>query len=309
MRTLAKILAAITAALALYVWITHRIAAGLIRVERVPLGDSPADYGRHYETVRFRARGNDVTLEGWYLPGRRGLPVVILVHGISSNRTTGGMTELASMLNADGFGALLFDLRGQGRSGGKHISGGWHERMDVLGAFDYLTARGVPPQDIGLLGWSLGASACALAAAEEPRIRALVLDSPFARAADIMDGEVARRTPLPAWAARIFRPAAALLASRLYDIDLYAIAPEGAVAKLDYPICVITATDDERIPTDHARRVHAAAPAGSRLWEVPEIPHCAAFWELKDEYAKRVGQYFLKSLSHRQSLPPLTGEG
>ena len=303
MRTLAKIVAAIAAAVALYVFITHRIARGLITVERVELEDSPADYGRHFETVHFRSRGNEVTLEGWYLPGRHGMPVVVLVHGISSNRATGGMTELASMLNADGFGALLFDLRGQGRSGGDHISGGWHERMDVLGAFDYLLARGVPSQSVGLLGWSLGASAVALAAADESRVRAVVLDSPFARAADIMDGEVARRTPLSAWAARAFRPATALLARRLYDIDLYAIAPEDAVAKLEYPICVITATDDERIPTSHARRVHAAAPAGSDLWEVPGVPHCAAFWELKHEYAKRVGQYFLKSLPH------LTGEG
>ena len=300
MRTLAKILAAIAAAVALYVFITHRIAAGLIRVERVPLEDAPSDYGRYYETVHFRARGNDVTLEGWYLPERRGMPVVILVHGISSNRTTGGMTELASMLNARGFGALLFDLRGQGRSGGNHISGGWHERMDVLGAFDYLIGRGVPPQDIGLLGWSLGASACALAAAEEPRVRALVLDSPFARATDIMDSEVARRTPLPAWAARIFRPAAAILAARLYDIDLPAIAPEDAVAKLNYPIRVITAADDERIPSDHARRVHNAAPARSQLWQVPNIPHCAAFWELKETYAKRVGCYFLNAKTPRR---------
>lgn len=297
MRTLAKFIAVATAALALYVFITHRIASSLIKVERVALEDSPADYGRPFEEVSFRARGNDVTLEGWYMPGRHGMPVVVIAHGISSNRSTGGMTELASMLNADGFGALLFDLRGQGRSGGKFISGGWHERKDVLGAFDYLAARGVPTESIGLLGLSLGAAAAALAAAAEPRIRALALDCPYTRATDMIDGEVARRTPFPWWFARALRSAAALIASRLYDIDLYAINPEEAVSELGYPIYVITSASDERVPPSHAIRVHAAAADGSRLWEVHDVPHCAAFWERKEEYAERVGRYFTERLA------------
>ena len=83
MRTFAKLIATATAALALYVFITHRIASSLIKVERVELEDTPADYGRPFEDVSFRARGNDVTLEGWYMPGRHGMPVVVIAHGIS----------------------------------------------------------------------------------------------------------------------------------------------------------------------------------------------------------------------------------
>ena len=48
----------------------------------------------------------------------------------------------------------------------------------MLGAVDYLLARGMAPAGVGVLGASIGASAALLAAAEEPAIRAVVADSP-----------------------------------------------------------------------------------------------------------------------------------
>ena len=166
--TIRKLVAAFAVLAGLYVWVSYRMAAKLTTAERIELEDSPADYGRAYEHVRFMSRRGDVTLDGWYLVGRVGMPVVIFVHGISSTRATGGMTELACMLNVRGYGVLMFDLRGHGASGEGIMSAGWHERMDVLGAFDYLRGRGVPTDSIGVLGLSLGAAAAALAASEEP---------------------------------------------------------------------------------------------------------------------------------------------
>ena len=200
-----KLVAAFAALAGLYVWVSYRMAAKLTTAERIEVEDSPADYGRAYEHVRFRSRRGDVTLDGWYLVGRVGMPVVIFVHGISSTRATGGMTELACMLNARGYGVLMFDLRGHGASGEGIMSAGWHERMDVLGAFDYLRGRGVPTDSMGVLGLSLGAAAAALAASEEPRIRAAVLDCPFARATEMIEKEAELRTPFPGWAALLFK--------------------------------------------------------------------------------------------------------
>ncbi len=287
-----KLTAALAVVAGFYLWVSYRMAAGLTLVERVELEDTPADYGREYENVRFRSRRGDVTLDGWYLVGRGGMPVVIFVHGISSTRTGGGMTELACMLNERGFGALMFDLRGHGMSGAGAMSGGWHERMDVLGAFDYLRGRGVRADRIGVLGLSLGAASAALAAADDPRIRAAVLDCPFARVSELIDDETELRTPLPRWAARVFKPTAVLLAKRLYDIEVNAIAPEEGVAKLDYPVMVIVTPDDGRIPPSHGLRVYEAAPDGSELWVVEGVEHCGAFIERREIYADRVSEYF-----------------
>ena len=293
-----KILAAALGAGAIYVAVAYRIASGVTFAERVEVEGDPGDFRRPFERVRFAARGGGLFLDGWYMPGRADMPTVIFVHGISSNRTGGGaITELAAMLNSRGFGALLFDLRGHGRSQGSRVSGGWHERMDVLGAFDYLASRGACPSRIGVLGVSMGAASAALAAAIEPRLRALVLDSPFARASELVNREVALVTPIPAWLAALFKPLGALIARRLYGIDLSAVAPETAVASLDYPVLVIHGSEDDRVPPEHSRRVYRASPSGSRAWVLDDIPHAGAFSERKTEYADRVARYFVRRLS------------
>ncbi len=292
MKTLLKALAGGALALAIYLGISYRIVSRVTQVERVELEDTPADYGRWFEAVRFPSRRGDLSLEGWYMPGLHGKPVVVFVHGIDSTRATGGMTELAAMLNARGFGTLTFDLRGCGESGGERMSGGWHERMDVLGAYDYLRARGVPAASIGLIGLSMGAASASLAAAAQRDIRALVLDSPFARASEMVNGEAASKMPMPRLLVSLFKPASIRIAKRLYDIDIDSLAPEDAVATLDYPVLVIAGADDGRIPPEQARRVHEAAPQGSKLWVEEDTAHGETFHKDKARYADMVATYF-----------------
>ena len=292
MFTFRRFIALLLGVVGIYVWVSYRMAADLTMAERTELEGTPTDFGHAYESVRFMSRRQDVMLDGWFMPGRGGMPLIILVHGIGSNRTGGDMIELACMISDRGYGVLMFDLRGHGESGDGLMSGGWHERMDVLGAIDYLVGRGVPADTIGLLGFSLGAATCALAAAEEPRVRAAVLDCPFARATELIQSEAELRTPLPGWVALLFKPLALLLAGRLYDIDVRAVAPEDAVAKLDYPVLVIVTPDDDRVPPSHGVRVYEAAHAGSELWMVEDVEHCGAFTEHREEYIERVCRYF-----------------
>ena len=292
MFTFRRLIALIVGLVGVYVWVSYRMAANLTTAERTELEGTPEDFGRVYEPVRFMSRSKDVMLEGWYLAGRGGMPVIILLHGIGSNRTGGEMIELACLINDRGYGVLMFDLRGHGESGEGLMSAGWHERMDVLGAVDYLAGRGVPDGKIGVLGFSLGAAACALAAAEDPRIRAAVLDCPFARASELIQSEVDLRTPFPGWVALLFKPLSLLLAGWLYDIDVNGVAPEDAVARLDYPVLVVVTPDDDRIPPEHGVRVYEAAQDGSELWMVEDVEHCAAFSIHRDEYMERVCTYF-----------------
>ncbi len=275
---------------------SYLIASGLTAAERLDLEDSPADYGAEFEAVRFLSRRGDVVLDGWYMEGQGGKPVIVFVHGVSSTRCGGGMTELACILNRQGFGALLFDLRAHGLSEGERMSGGWHERLDVLGAIDFLSYRGVEVSRVGLLGISMGAATAALAAAEEPRIRALVMDSPYARASDLIAREGARATVFPEWMIPPFIPGAALIADALFDIKLEGLAPEEAVRRLGYPILVTFGTEDERIPQEQFLRVFSAAPKGSALWRVDGSEHCAAFLDHKSDYAAKVAEYFLSRL-------------
>ena len=201
----------------LYLLVSYLIASGMTRVGEAEFQDSPSDYGAAFESVRFMSRRGDVTLDGWYLRGREGMPTVIFCHGIEVGRTGDGLTELAATLNRRGFGVLQFDFRGHGASEGKRVSSGWHERMDILGAYDYLISRGVSSDEIGLHGVSMGAGAACLAAAEELGIRATSLDTPYAAASELLMSETRFRTGLPGWFAAIFIVGAATLGSIFFS--------------------------------------------------------------------------------------------
>ena len=275
-----------------YAGVSYFIASGVTRPERAEFDDHPTDYGLEYEDVEFVSRKGDVTLMGWYLPSPGCEASVILVHGISSNRTSGEATRIAAHLVEECFNVLLFDLRAHGTSGGARITGGIDEAQDVLGAHDYLQSRGSHPHRIGVLGRSMGAGAAVLAAAAEPGIRALVLDSTYAKVNDLISFEIARKTHVPEWAAPIFIPGASLLANVLYGIDLSKLAPEQAIKSVDVPILVIHGEADTRIPTEHGIRVHEASRAGSEMWIVPGVDHGEAFDSFSDEYIERVVSYF-----------------
>ena len=284
-----------------YAGVSYFIASGVTRAERVDFEDHPADYRLDYEDVEFVSRKGDVILKGWYLPSHSCEASVVLVHGITANRTSREATRIAARLVEECFNVVLFDLRAHGASGGDRITGGIDEAEDVLGAYDYLRSRGAHPHRIGVLGRSMGAGAAVLAAAAEPDIQALVLDSAYAKVNDLISFEIARKTPVPEWAASVFIPGASLFANMLYGIDLSKLAPEQAIKSVDMPILVIHGDADTRIPTEHGLRVHEAAHAQSEMWLVPDTDHAEAFYIFPDEYIQRVASYFRTQLSEQTS--------
>ena len=143
-----------------------------------------------------------------------------------------------------------------------------------------------------MLGRSMGAGAAVLAAEAEPRIIAMVLDSTYARVNDLISFEIARKTPVPEWAAPIFIPGASFLANVLYGIDLSKLAPEEAIQSVNIPILVIHGDTDTRIPIGHGIRVFETAHSDSELWLVPGADHTEAFNNFQQDYMDRVVNYF-----------------
>jgi len=276
----------------LYGLVSFLIAQGVTKADRDPQEDHPTNYGLVFDVVEFLSRRKDVNLSGWYLPGQDSSPHLIFVHGIGSVRSGDNAVELAARMVDLGYNVLLFDLRGHGSSGGDKVSGGFFEKLDVLGAFDYLVERGVDPSRIGLMGFSMGAATSIMAAAEEPRITAVAADSPFADASDLIAREAARKTPFPEWMMPIFIPTTKLMAKQIYGIDIGSLVPEKSVAELGYPVIVIHGLADDRIPWEHGQRVASAAYEGSSLWLVPGVDHVDAFLTHPDEYVARVSEYF-----------------
>lgn len=272
-----------------------------LQPDRWPFEAQPSDYGLASQDVTFNPRGDSsLTLRGWLLPGSADAPYLIFIHGRGGQRTSDGALDLASRLVHSGYNVLVFDLRGQGTSDGDRITGGYFERDDVLGAYDFLLTRGAQPGRVGLVGRSMGAGIAIMAAAEEPGVSAVVADSPYADVDDVIADETARDTPAPKWLVPIFLPPARLIADHLYGIDLEALVPERDVERLAFPIYIVHGEADTRIPVSQAYEVLDHAPRGSQLWTLPGVDHVGAFRARPDEYTQRVLAY----LDGRFAAPP-----
>ena len=105
------------------------------------------------------------------------MPVVLYLHGNASSRKEGD-NHLLELLKRD-INLFIVDLPGCGLSEGEYISLGYHERHDVKILVDFIeNLPGVG--NIGLWGRSMGAATTMLYAHKDERIKAIVMDSPFA---------------------------------------------------------------------------------------------------------------------------------
>src|SRR3954470_8343960 len=140
--------------------------------------------GVPYENVRLTT-SDGLELRGWYIPSRNGAAVI-------SFPGRNGPQRQARMLARHGYGVLLFDRRGEGRSEGEPNAWGWGGDRDVYAAIDYLRGRAdVDSRRIGGIGLSVGGGMMLEAAAKDRRLAAVVSEGAGARAfSDEMDHDV-----------------------------------------------------------------------------------------------------------------------
>lgn len=141
---------------------------------------TPAEQNLEYEDVTFRS-ADGVTLTGWYVPAAGARFTVLFCHGNGGNIMH--RLDTLALFHALGLNCFLFDYRGYGASSGRPKEKGTY--LDAQAAYDWLIERkGVPPEQIVLLGRSLGGSIAAHLAGRVP-VRGLVVESAFTSFPDI----------------------------------------------------------------------------------------------------------------------------
>lgn len=107
--------------------------------------------GQSIQRVHLQTIDN-LTLTGWYIPPKNGA-VIILQHGYRANSSE--MLPIGLMLAKHGYGVLLFDFRGHGKSEGNTVTLGLNEIQDTDAAVSFLLEQ---PElnKIGLIGNSMG---------------------------------------------------------------------------------------------------------------------------------------------------------
>ena len=128
-----------------------------------------------------------IRIAGWYVPAANGAgptgATVVLVHGWDANKSE--VLKYAVPLHPT-FNVVAIDERDGGRSGRTDSTFGLREKLDVEAIIDWLELT-KHPAHIAVMGNSMGGGAAALAAAGDPRIEALVLDSTHAHVSNILE--------------------------------------------------------------------------------------------------------------------------
>ncbi|MEX2430432.1 MAG: alpha/beta fold hydrolase [Dehalococcoidia bacterium] len=250
----------------------------------------PEDLGLAYETVEFRPRSDeDITLRGWWLAAADARATVIWVHGLDGTRAS--RLPLLQDLVARGFNVLTFDLRGHGASDKALMGAGLHEQSDLQGAIDYaLDERDVASGTLFLMGSSFGAAVTLLVGPDEPAVAGVYADSAFANLGDMITAEVAKRTVLPLFGAKLLKPGLVMAGRIFRGIDLSAVRPVDAAARYRYPIGIAHCETDERIPYSHGVAIGESAPSGSPF-ETYACEHANGYDAFPEQYTGAVVAY------------------
>jgi dipeptidyl aminopeptidase/acylaminoacyl peptidase len=252
------------------------------------LGD-PTVLNRPYQDILLTT-SDGVAIAGWYIAGTRP-EAIVLVHGIDANRSA--VLPEATLLAEAGFHLVMIDLRAHGHSGGSQASYGYREALDVQAAVDYLAAR-PDIERIGALGTSFGGAAVVRAAANDPRLQAIVVESSYSSLPDAVADAFEQRSIFPKWP---FAPLLVSLAERRVGLDISQVNSARDLATIHpRPVLIIHGSADQLFPPHHAQKMYAAAREPKELWLIEGLGHANPAPGHEAEFKARVVTFFENAL-------------
>lgn len=265
----AAALAAVPVALAYRFAIVYRSRAGFPR--RVPPVMDPGALGLPFEAIVVEAPGT--RLPAWFVPAEQGAagPAVLVVHGWESARDR--MLPNVQVLHAAGFHVLALDVRGHGANAAESLPVSAGEfGLDAAAGVGALAARPEVTR-IGILGHSMGGVGAILAAADDPRVDALVVVSAPAGPVHLT------RQTFRLAGLRIPDPIAwplAWLTARVYvrprRHDVGRIASTNAIRRYHGPLLLVHGDQDRIMPLSHHRQLADEARRGRAGRVAPAPP-------------------------------------
>ena len=252
---------------------------------------TPAANGLTFSDVSFRT-ADGVRLSAWFIPSANHAGIVTMP-GAGSNRTA--TMAQAAVLAQHGYGVLMVDPRGQGRSGGQAMDAGWYGDRDVVAAVSFLQRQqGIDPNRIGVLGLSMGGEEAIGAAAATASIRAVVAEGATHRtAADKagylpggVTGAVQRGMD---W---LTYGTAAVLSPAPRPRTLH-----GAIAQATSTRFLLIAAGKGPDEPEAAAYLRSAAPDRVETWTVPGASHVHGLKAAPTEWTSRVIAFFDRALA------------
>ena len=211
-----------------------------------------------------------------------------------------GPQKHARMLARHGYGVLLFDRRGEGRSEGDPNLFGWGGDRDIHGAVRFLQSRpDVESGKIGGIGFSVGGELMLEAAAKNKALAAVVSEGAGTRAFSdsIQDAH--------GWEKAVSVPGQAILTA---SVAVFAdtLPPKqlvDLVSQITQPLFLIWAPNGGNVETMNPK-YYELAGGPKQIWSIPDAKHVQGVTARPQEYERRVVGFFDQTLLGTEGEQP-----
>src|SRR2546427_1716520 len=283
-------LALLATYIAVAYFVYHRAFVPVRPADVEDLTFTPFEFQADYEDVEL-VTADGVNFGAWYFR-QPGSPQTVIVSGGHKGQRQGAL-GISIALWRKGFNVIVYSYRGMSGSDRAPITFGIKEVLELQAVIAFARKR-IPHARIGLLGYSMGAVVSLLGAAGEPRVEALVLDSPFSDLRTLMAQNVRRAGGLPGtpfgWLAGLLLPGRR--GPRLADCS-----PISVLSSLEpRPLFFVHGGADRITNVNHSRRLYDAYRGPREIWIVQGAPHTGAYEADRPLYVERVAGFFARHL-------------
>ena len=267
----------------------------ILKVPKLSLEINPASFNLNSVNVKFLT-SDGLEISGWFIRPRsveKSDRTIIICHGWGANKSD--VFSSTMYLLKKGFNLLYFDFRNHGKSGGSVSSIGKLESLDLTAAVEYLKKEKPEfSEKIGVYGISMGASVAILTAAQDERISALVVDSPFSSFNYIVVRYAKLFYKIPKYP---LTPITFLFTKVRLGFNSDDFSAVRYVNKISpRPIFFIHGANDERIPVKEGKKLYNIAGEPKEFWEASGADHMESHSKNPLEYERKVGEFFRKYL-------------
>lgn len=222
-------------------------------------------------------------------------PIIIFVHGHSSDKNTKNFVRLTEIFNANHIPSLRFDISGHGESEGVFEEITVSQAVDdILSAIKFIKEKGY--KKIGIIGSSFGGLASIIAASKTPELFCLVLKSPVSNYEEKYKLE--GKHFLEDWEKKGVR---SYQSGRKGKLKLNYSFYEDAVGNDGYkvsphiksPTLIVHGDQDTVVPVEQSINLARLIP-GSRLEIIHDADHTYSFPRHADEMIAAISEFVIQ---------------
>ena len=257
----------------------------------------PDPFPRH--TRHLLTTPDGASFDVWRLQPSSPRARLLLYHGYYANPMQ--VIGIGEGLRAQGYEVLLFELRGHGNRPGP-FTFGVHETRDAEAILQWARlGDAAADMPVGVLGLSMGGALACQLALRSPLVRAVVLDSVYARFFPVLCRHLRARYHVPScpWAWLAWWSLQLALRARLAPRDPLTLAP-----RLRQPLFLIHGGRDPHVNLSCAEALYQRWAGSKERWIEPDVEHVGMFPSRPEEYGRRVAAFLDRAFAMASPCAP-----